>query len=210
MNNRFFRFQHLTQWQTAIHFLESQWQQHNRERDGHNTRMALECKAPFDRCLSKLIGAEREERSTGYRSASQWQQRMIRYREALATAHKNGDWTHSFTASQWRATISTFRSRYRQRVASEKNVQYLLAISTDMFLAVSKITGSSRKVLDNMDIYNAFVDGKRVLSEQGFEIASRSTLKAWTMVSCGSQDKTYRRDSCFHGRYLDRRGRDVL
>jgi hypothetical protein len=101
---------------------------------------------------------------------------------------KERNWSHSFTASQWRATILTFRSRYRQCVASEKNIQYLLAISADIFRAVSKSTGSSRKVLDSMDIYNALVDGKRVLSGQGFEIASRSTSKAWPMLSCGSQD----------------------
>jgi hypothetical protein len=46
---------------------------------------------------------------------------------------QNGDWFHSLTASQWRATTSSFRDHYRRCAASEKNVQYLLAISADMF-----------------------------------------------------------------------------
>jgi hypothetical protein len=37
---------------------------------------------------------------------------------------QNGYWSHSLTASQWRATISSFRDHYRQCVASEKNVGF--------------------------------------------------------------------------------------
>jgi hypothetical protein len=36
---------------------------------------------------------------------------------------KERDWSHSLTASQWRATISSSRIRYRRCVASDQNIR---------------------------------------------------------------------------------------